>query len=291
LLFAETGNRKKNDSITNSTTVIAAVPTFLVEKKIKFLDNKINTSGKEQGGEAVETTWAVTTSSSFRQGVQAGMPIAIGYMPIALTFGLLAKTTGLALAEAVMMSAIVYAGASQYIALNLLAVGTGAFEIVLTTFILNIRHFLMSASLNEKAESDVLWKKALYAFGITDETFSVAAMKEGMVNAPYMFGLGVMAYGSWVINSAIGYVVGASLPQSLQESMSVALYAMFIGLLVPALKKQRKTILLAGMAAVINSICTIFLHISKGWAVVIATLAAAIIVQWFAKESEEAQNE
>ncbi|MBY6267610.1 AzlC family ABC transporter permease, partial [Parageobacillus thermoglucosidasius] len=78
----------------------------------------------------METTWTETTSSSFRQGVQAGVTIAIGYMPIALTFGLLAKTTGLTLVETTMMSAVVYAGAAQYIALNLFAVGTGAFEIV-----------------------------------------------------------------------------------------------------------------------------------------------------------------
>lgn len=239
----------------------------------------------------METTLAAGKSSPFRQGVQAGVTIAIGYMPIALMFGFLAKTTGLTLAETVLMSVIVFAGASQYIALNLLSIGTGMFEIVLTTFILNIRHFLMSASLNEKAEPDALWKKALYAFGITDETFSVAAMKEGTVNASYMFGIGLMAYGSWVVSSAIGYIVGANLPKSLQESMSVALYAMFIGLLVPALKKQRKTVLLAGMAAIINSICTIFLHISKGWSVVIATLAAAIIMQWFAEESEAKQDE
>jgi 4-azaleucine resistance transporter AzlC len=238
----------------------------------------------------VETTLATGKSSLFRQGVQAGATIAIGYMPIALTFGLLAKTTGLTLAETVLMSVIVFAGASQYIALNLLSIGTGTFEIVLTTFILNIRHFLMSASLNEKAEPDVLWKKALYAFGITDETFSVAAMKEGPVTASYMFGLILMSYGSWVVNSGIGYLVGDSLPQSLQKSMSIALYAMFIGLLVPALKKQRKTILLAGMAAVINSLCTLVLHISKGWSVVIATLASAIIVQWLAKESGEEEN-
>lgn len=234
----------------------------------------------------METILATKKLSSFRQGAQAGISIAIGYMPIALTFGLLAKTTGLTLSETVMMSMIVFAGASQYIALNLLSLGTGAFEIVLTTFILNIRHFLMSASLNEKAESDALWKKALYAFGITDETFSVAAMKEGNVSASYMFGLIALSYGSWVVNSGIGHLVGARLPQSLQESMSVALYAMFIGLLVPALKKQRKTIWLAGLAAVVNSILLLLFHMSKGWAIVIATLLAAVIVQYIAKESE-----
>lgn len=142
----------------------------------------------------------------------------------------------------------------------------------------------LSASLSEKAEPDAFWKKALYAFGITDETFSVAAMKEGTVNASYMFGLIVMAYGSWVVNSGIGHAVGASLPESLQESMSIALYAMFIGLLVPALKKQRKIVWLAGLSALFNSIGTFVLHLSKGWSIVLATLLSAVIVQWLAKE-------
>jgi 4-azaleucine resistance transporter AzlC len=238
----------------------------------------------------METTLAVRKSSKFRQGVQAGISIAIGYMPIALTFGLLAKTTGLGLFETVLMSMIVYAGASQYISLNLLALGTGIFEIVLTTFIVNIRHFLMSASLNEKAEQDKLWKKALYAFGITDETFSVVATKEGTVTTSYIFGVNAVSYGSWVISSGIGHVVGASLPQSLQESMSVALYAMFIGLLVPALKKHRKTIWLAGLAAIFNSIFSLVLKLSTGWAIVSATLLSAVIVEFFYKERGEADN-
>lgn len=233
----------------------------------------------------MEPILATNKLSPFRQGAQAGISIAIGYMPIALTFGLLAKTTGLTFLETVMMSMIVFAGASQYIALNLLSLGTGTFEIVLTTFVLNIRHFLMSASLNEKAESDELWKKALYAFGITDETFSVAATKEGTVNAPYMFGLIALSYGSWVVNSGIGHLVGASLPQSLQTSMSVALYAMFIGLLVPSLKKQRKTIWLAGLAAMINSVL-LFFHMPKGWAIVVATLVSAVLVQYAVNERE-----
>lgn len=101
---------------------------------------------------------------------------------------------------------IVYAGAAQYIALNLLALGTGAIEIILTTFIVNIRHFLLSASLNEKSrKEDSVIKKMIYAFGITDETFSVAAIKPGESTAGYMFGLNGTAYGSWMffLESAI----------------------------------------------------------------------------------------
>jgi len=242
---------------------------------------RINDSVK--GGASMETTLVARKSSQFRQGVQAGISIAIGYMPIALTFGLLAKATGLGLLETVLMSLIVFAGASQYISLNLLSLGTGIFEIILTTFIVNIRHFLMSASLNEKLEQDTLWKKALSAFGLTDETFSVAATKEGTVTNSYMFGIIVVSYGSWVINSGIGHVVGAGLPQSLQESMSVALYAMFIGLLVPAFKKQRKAIWLAGLAAIFNSVFSLVFKFSTGWAIVSATLLSALTIEFLYK--------
>lgn len=228
----------------------------------------------------MSTTILAKKQSEFRDGVQAGLSIAIGYMPIALTFGLIAKTTGLTVTETVLMSLIVFAGAAQYISLSLLALGTGVFEIILTTFIVNIRHFLMCASLNERVEDDLPVKKALYAFGITDETFSVAALKEGTVTTGYIFGVISISYASWVINSGLGHLIGASLPTVLQESMSVALYAMFVGLLVPSMKKQRKVLVLAGLAAVFNTIFALFL--STGWAIVTATLLSAIIVEFIA---------
>ncbi|MBT2678105.1 AzlC family ABC transporter permease [Bacillus sp. ISL-35] len=200
-------------------------------------------------------------------------------MPIALTFGLIAKTTGLALGETVMMSMLVFAGAAQYISLSLLAQGIGIFEVILTTFIVNIRHFLMSASLNEKAEEDTVGARMGYSFGITDETFSVAATREGTVNAGYMFGLNLTAYSSWVVFSGLGYLVGAGLPQTLQESMSVALYAMFVGLLVPSMKTNGKVIYLAALAAAFNSIFTMAELMSTGWSIVLATLLSAVLVE------------
>lgn len=225
----------------------------------------------------------------FHSGVKAGIAIAIGYAPVALTFGLLAKSTGLSLTETTLMSMIVFAGAAQYISLNLLSLGTGAFEIILTTFILNIRHFLMSASLNEKAERESLWKKALYAFGITDETFSVAAMKEGTVSASYMFGLIFISYSSWVVNSAIGHIVGAYLPENVQQSLSVALYAMFIGLLVPAIKTERKALWLAISSGLMNCALFLWLNVPKGWAIVIATIVSAVVIQWLAEKRKETE--
>ncbi|MFP7295729.1 AzlC family ABC transporter permease [Neobacillus niacini] len=218
-------------------------------------------------------------SSEFKKGLQAGTSIGIGYFPIALTFGLLAKTTGLSIYESVLMSMIVFAGASQYISLSLIAYGTGIFEIVLTTFIVNIRHFLMSTTLNEKCEDDNLRNKILYSFGITDETFSVAATKEGTTATGFMFGVNLLAYSSWVIFTGVGHLIGASLPQTLQESMGIALYAMFVGLLVPSLKKSSKVIFLAALAAIFNSIFTLGGVMAQGWSIVTSTILSAVIIE------------
>jgi 4-azaleucine resistance transporter AzlC len=227
----------------------------------------------------VESTLVAKQATDFKRGIQSGISIAIGYMPVALTFGLIAKTTGLALSETIMMSLLVFAGAAQYISLSLLAQGIGIFEVILTTFIVNIRHFLMSASLNEKAEEDTVAERMGYSFGITDETFSVAATREGTINARYMFGLNLTAYSSWVVFSGLGFIIGAGLPQTLQESMSVALYAMFVGLLVPSMKGNVKVVYLAVLAAAFNSIFTMAELMSTGWAIVLATLLSAILVE------------
>lgn len=234
----------------------------------------------KKGGVPLENVMTIEQGSGFKRGLQAGISIAIGYVPIALTFGLIAKTTGLTLGETVMMSMIVFAGAAQYMSLSLLSLGTGIIEIILTTFIVNIRHFLMAASLNEKIEPDRVLNRVLYSFGITDETFSVAATKSGTITTGYMFGLNFIAYASWVVCSGIGFVIGAGLPQTLQESMSIALYAMFVGLLVPSMKASVKVVFLAVLAACFNSIFTMANLLSTGWSIVGATLLSAVLVEW-----------
>lgn len=219
-------------------------------------------------------------NTTFFHGLKAGMSIAIGYFPVALTFGLLAKTTGLSIMEATAMSLFVYAGAAQYMALSLLATGVAPWLIVTNTFIVNIRHFLMTAALSEKVEPAPKWKKAIYAFGITDETFSVlATQKNRQITTAFAFGVALIAYSSWVIFTAVGHVIGANLPQFLQKAMSVALYAMFIGLLVPSMKGNRKVVLLATIAAVIHCVLYYSNLLSTGWSILVATLASAIFVE------------
>jgi 4-azaleucine resistance transporter AzlC len=227
----------------------------------------------------MEASTSDSSNSNFKKGLQSGLSIAIGYFPIALTFGLLSKTTGLSFYETVLMSLVVFAGASQYMSLSLLAAGTNPILIVLTTFIVNIRHLLMSASLNAKVEEEKAWKKAVYAFGITDETFSVMATKDQTISTEFACGVIVISYLSWVVNSGIGFIIGAALPKVLQEGMTVALYAMFIGLLVPSMKKSFKVVFLAGLAACLNSFFFFYKILEAGWAIIISTILSAVIVE------------
>ncbi|MED2978590.1 AzlC family ABC transporter permease [Bacillus swezeyi] len=220
-------------------------------------------------------------SLTFIDGLRSGTSLAVGYIPVALTFGLLAKTTGLSLFETFLMSALVFGGASQYMSLSMLAVQTGIIEIIMTTFIVNIRHFLFSASLNQLVEKDPSWKKAIYAFfAVTDESFTVAALRKEKLTTRYMMGLGSIGYVSWVFWSAAGHAAGAAMPAVLQESMSIALYAMFIGLLVPTMKKQMKVLFLAGAAALFNTIFQLNGMLSAGWSIVCATLFSAVLIEW-----------
>ncbi len=228
-------------------------------------------------------------SRDFTTGLKAGTSIAIGYFPIALTFGLLAKTTGLSLVEATAMSIFVFAGASQYISLSLITAGVAPIVIVLNTFVVNIRHFLMTAALNEKMEPDDKWKKALYAFGITDETFSVlATQKQTKISTGFAVGVIAIAYGSWVVFTSIGHLIGANLPQFLQAAMSIALYAMFIGLLVPSMRGNRKVVSLALIAGSINSLFYFTEWLSTGWAIMVSTLASAIFIEWVSRKGVKA---
>lgn len=222
----------------------------------------------------------------FSAGIKAGTSIAIGYFPIALTFGLLAKTTGLSLIEATAMSILVFAGAAQYISLSLITAGVSPALIILNTFIVNIRHFLMTASLNEKMQPEARWIKSLYAFGVTDETFSVlATQKGGKLRTSFAAGVILIAYGSWVVFTAVGHLIGANLPHFLQAAMSIALYAMFVGLLVPSMRESRKVVSLALIAAAINSIFHFTGWLSTGWAILVSTLASAIFIEMiFSKE-------
>ena len=237
-------------------------------------------TGKEQEG-AFDPVHA-NTASTFVQGVRAGRPSAIGYLPIAIAFGLLARSAGVSLYIAVLMSLLVFAGASQFIAVNLLALGTHAWEIILTTLVINLRHFLMSASLSQRLAPQLSrgWR-SLLAFGLTDETFTVASLQaQSVLGGPFVLGLNLIAYASWVAGSAAGVLLASGLPAAIQASMGIALYAMFIGLLVPSLRNGLPVIIVVMTAVLLQAIMTwipLFSSLATGWKLVISAILASML--------------
>ena len=209
--------------------------------------------------------------TDLKNGIYSGIPIFIGYFPIAITFGLLAKSVNIAFFESFCFSALIFAGASQFAAINMYHAGIGAGEIILTVFLLNFRHFLMSATISSKSS----FRKILIpliSFGITDETFAVAALKEDEISGGYIIGLNFTSYSGWVIGTVVGYIAGDFLPHIIQSSFSICLYAMFVAILIPAVRKSFTAGFIAIAAGTVNSLLGYFSPHSSGWNIIISIL-------------------
>jgi len=212
--------------------------------------------------------------SEIKEGIYAGLPVFIGYFPIAVTFGLLAKSVNVTLLESFCFSSMVFAGASQFVGLNMYHAGIGAGEITLTVFLLNFRHFLMSAALSSKTYFNRMLIPVI-SFGVTDETFAVASMKKGDLSEGYMIALNFTAYTGWVTGTVAGYAAGDFLPADVQASIAICLYAMFVAILIPAVKKSFQAGAVAVIAGVINSLLAYSGFLSSGWNIIVSIVAAS----------------
>ena len=173
------------------------------------------------------------------RGVRAGIPVAVGYVPMAMAFGVLATQTHLSVLQAGAMSLFVYAGASQFASLGLLAGGASAAAIVLATLVLNFRHFLLSMALSRRlplGEGRTATRAAfVLGFGVTDETFVVASLAKGLTPG-FFLGLALTAYLAWLSGTLIGAGFSSLIPPVIARGMGIALYAMFIAILLPGIK-------------------------------------------------------
>lgn len=217
----------------------------------------------------------------------SGLPIVIGYFPIAMAFGLLAKNTGLSIVDASLTSLLVYAGASQFMALDLIAGGVGAGSIILATFLLNLRHLMMTASLSVNLKSDTKPYLPIVGFGITDETFSVLSFNSDKLHLPYVIIVCAMAYASWNIGTLSGYIVGEILPPSLQTALGLGLYGLFAALLFPSFKLKTAYVKLAALAGIVYAAIFSLGLLGSGWDIIAGIVISSLLgVMMFGKELE-----
>lgn len=175
-------------------------------------------------------------------GIKDGIPIALGYFAVGFTLGIAAREVGITPFQAGLMSALMHASAGEFAVLTVIAGGSGYLAMIVTQFIINIRYFLMSCSLSQKISPKTsLLKRLLLSYFVTDEIFGVSASVKGELNPAYPLGAATVGSPGWILGTVLGAVVGNILPDSLASALSVALYGMFLAVVIPA-SRQDKTI-------------------------------------------------
>lgn len=230
----------------------------------------------------------------FLQGIRDGIPICLGYFSVSMAFGLTSVLSGLPIWAAVLISLTNLTSAGQFAGVNLLLVHGNMIELALTTLIINIRYFLMSLSVSQKVESKMTLKERFaVSFGITDEIFAVSMQRKENLTSSYMAGLIFMPVIGWTGGTLTGAVATSIMPEVLSSAMGIALYGMFLAIIIPP-AREHKNVLFAVVLAILASLAFVYLPGLKGctggWSIIIITLVvSAIAATLFPVKEEETE--
>ena len=226
-----------------------------------------------------------------KMGLRDGIPICLGYLSVAFAFGILATSSGLSVLEAVLISALNVTSAGQLAAVPIIAGGGSFFELGLAQLIINLRYALMSVSLSQKmGESVRLGDRFAIAFVNTDEVFAVASSHKGTVGRRYLYSLIVTPFFGWTIGTLIGAIAGNVLPDVVVSALGIAIYAMFVAIVIPAARAEKSTALCAALSVVLSCIfyfAPVLNKISSGFVVIICSVVASAIFAVVAPISDE----
>ncbi|MCR5826582.1 MAG: AzlC family ABC transporter permease, partial [Oscillospiraceae bacterium] len=174
-----------------------------------------------------------------------GLPIGLGYFAVAFSLGITAKAAGLTPFQGFLASFLNHASAGEYALFSLIAAGAAYWEVAAVIFITNMRYLLMSAALSQKLTSDTsLLHRFLLGFGITDEIFGLGIAYPGKLRPAYLYSAFLLADLMWSSGTASGIIAGNVLPASVVSALSVAIYGMFLAIIIPPARRERAVLLL-----------------------------------------------
>ncbi len=178
----------------------------------------------------------------FKRGVRYGIPIGLGYLSVSFTFGIMAVSYGLYWWQAVLISMLTVTSAGQLAGIGTMTHPGQYFQMLVSQITINIRYSFMAVSLSQKTDSKFrgIWRW-LFGFMLTDEIFAVASAEESVCRS-FFAGLCVLPYLGWAGGTLIGALLGSILPDRLMRALSIAIYGMFIAIVVPEMKKSRPVI-------------------------------------------------
>lgn len=235
----------------------------------------------------------------FVAGVKDGIPICLGYLAVSFTFGIMARNTSLSAWQAVLLSASNVTSAGQFAGLELIASAASYGEMAMTQFVINLRYCLMSCSLSQKLDARVpFFHRFFIAYGVTDEIFAISVGKAGKLSPFYSYGAILVSVAGWVTGTFLGVLSGNLLPARAISALSIALYGMFVAIILPPAKENRilaGIILISMMLSLVFSVTPLLKEISSGFRIIILTMliagGAAVLFPIHDEEQEELSHE
>ena len=226
--------------------------------------------------------------ASYRKGFQHGIPIALGYLSVSFAFGIQATSLGLTPLQALMISFFNVTSAGQLAGLQLI-------EMALTQLTINLRYALMSLSLSQKLDKSMtLVHRLLLSFCNTDEVFVMASQQPGKVGKAYLYGLTNGPFIGWTAGTIIGALAGGILPASVTEALGLAIYGMFIAIILPPFRRSREVravILIAVAMSCMFAFLPLFSFISDGFRIILCAVVASALGAWLMPQPVKDEEE
>ena len=215
----------------------------------------------------------------------------MGYLAVAFTLGIAAANINMSAFQSFIMSFGMLASAGEYAAIILIGSAAGVLEMIATTLVINLRYFLMSCSLSQKlSPEEPMWKRLLLAWFVTDELFGISSAVDGFLDPVYTYGAAVVSVAGWCLGTVLGVIAGDILPVRLASAMSVALYGMFLAIIIPPARKSRfmaGLIIISMAASFAFSKAPVISGISEGFRIIILTIIIAGIAAYLRPVKEE----
>lgn len=226
-----------------------------------------------------------TNKQQFIRGLHDGVPIALGYFAVSFTFGMMAVSGGMSVWQATLISLTNLTSAGQFAGLDIMVACGSLWEMALTQLIINLRYSLMSFSVSQKLERNLApWHRYAVAFGMTDEIFGISISQPGRLNPFYNYGAMSAAIPGWTLGTLMGAMAGNIMPGFMASALSVAIYGMFLALIIPPAKKHRavcKVVIGAMAMSSLFAYMPLLNRVSSGFVIIITTLVVAGAAAYF----------
>ena len=220
----------------------------------------------------------------YKKGLLHGLPIALGYISVSFAFGIQATSLGLTPLQAVMISFLNLTSAGQLAGLQLMVAGAPLVEMALTQLTINLRYALMSLSLGQKLDKSMTTvQRLLLSFANTDEVFAVASQQPGKLGKAYLYGLTNGPFLGWTLGTLLGALAGGILPKPVTDALGIAIYGMFIAIILPPFRRSREVravILIAVAMSCLFTLLPLFSFLSDGFRIILCAVAASALGAW-----------